>query len=317
MKIKTFAFILTTCYLVLTTGRVFASDFSVGLMPQIVTIDAKAGEKIETFLEIENFSDSATTFSISIKEFRKSETDDNQVQLLPETPEFLTFSKFIRITLGDEVLKELVLAGKTKKKINISVNIPENIKNKDFTFSVLFTCISIDDTELDISRSRIQAAIGSNFLVRVADSRNSSLIIDEFSTNLFFERGPVPFKLTLKNPNSYFVTTVGTLKIWNMFGQLVGKIDLPNVNILSSDTRAYISNTENYPASKDKAIWWNEKFLLGFYTAETSITLPDSNNVYSRKIHFFTLPYQGVILILILTSLILLIRKRFIHHLNT
>ena len=317
MKIKTFAFILTTYYLLLTTGRVYAKDFSVGLMPQIVTIDTKAGEKVETFLEIENFSDTATTFSISIKEFRKSEIDDSQVQLLPETPEFLTFSKLLRITSGDQVLKELVLAGKTKKRINISVNIPENIKNKDFTFSVLFTSISVDDTELNSSRSRIQAALGTNFLIRVADSKDSSLIIDEFSTNFFHERGPVPFKLTLNNPNSYFITPVGTLKIRNMFGQLVGKIDLPDLNILSNDSRAYFLNTENYPTSEDKAVWWNEKFLLGFYSAETTITLPESNNVYTRKIHFFALPYQGMILILILTSFIIVIRKRFIHHLNT
>ena len=213
------------------------------------------------------------------------------------------------------MIEKIVLPAKTKKKLNISIDIPKEPKKKDFTFTFLFTSELSEDVDSEISLSRIKASIGTNFLVRIGDLSSSSLKIDKFSTNLFYERGPVPFRLVISNFSPHFITPTGTLKIRNMFGQMIGKIDLPRTNILSDSSKTYFSK-DKYPSSKDKAVWWNEKFLLGIYSAELILTLPENDKSYTKKIHFLALPYQGMIIIFIIISFIFIIRKRVLHHLN-
>jgi hypothetical protein len=97
-----------------------------------------------------------------------------------------------------------------------------------------------------------------------------------------------------------------------MFGQLIGKVDLLPTNILATSSR-YLPSDVN---AATKAVW-QEKFLLGWYSASLTVALSNTGPVYHRTIYFFALPIQvivGIILGIILIMVIVYrVRKRLEH----
>ena len=316
MKMKLFVFILTTYYLLLTTGKASAENFSIGLSPQTITITAPIGKTAKTYVDVENFSDSPTNLSVSFKEFTVSEKDDNQIEFLPLTEKFITFTKNISVTIDDRVIERFVLPAKTRQRINVSIPIPNDASQKDFIFSIIFTDITDNTTSPNISTTKIRGAIGTNILLKTEDNSTSSLNIDQFSTKFFHKKGPVPFVIKLHNPGDSFISPQGTLKIRNMFGQLVGKIDLINLNILANRSRTYFSEEELNLTNGEKAVIWPEKFLLGVYSAELHLNLPESPTTYTRTIYFFAFPIQAIIFLILFTGVLIFIKKRVNHYLS-
>jgi hypothetical protein len=316
-KIHNHLILVLLVLLVLFPRKVFAENFSLGLSPQTIIITAPVGKVAKTYVDIENFSDSPTTLSILFKEFTVSEKDDNQIEFLPLTEKFITYTKSISVTIDDRVIERFVLPAKTKQRINMSIPIPKDETHRDNTFSIIFTDITENATSSNISATKIRGAIGTNILLKTEDNSTSSLNIDQFSTKFFQKQGPVPFVIKLHNPGDSFISPQGTLKIRNMFGQLVGKIDLINLNILANRSRTYFSEEDNNLTNGEKAVIWPEKFLLGVYSAELLFTLPENPNTYTRTIYFLAFPIQEIIILVLLTSAILFIKKRVNHYLSS
>jgi len=315
-KIHKHLILVLLVLLVLFPRKVFAENFSLGLSPQTITVSAPVGKVAKTYVDVENFSDSPTTLSVSFKEFTASEKDDNQIEFLPLTEKFLIFTKTISVTHDERVIERFVLPAKTRQRINISIPIPNDASQKDYAFSIIFTDITENTTSSNISTTKIRGAIGTNILLKIDDNSTPSLNIDQFSTKFFHKQGPVPFVIKLHNPGNSFISPQGTLKIRNMFGQLVGKIDLINLNILANRSRTYFSEEELNLTNGEKAVIWPEKFLLGVYSAELHLTLPENNTTYMRTIYFFAFPIQAIIILILIIGALIFIKKRVNHYLS-
>ena len=127
-------------------------------------------------------------------------------------------------------------------------------------------------------------------------------VLEEFSTGFFYESGPVPFTIRIKNKGTHFIKPKGEILIKNMFGQSIGKLNLVSVNILSNSTRA-ISNA-----------LWKEDFLLGFYTATLNISLSNDGPTFTKAIHFFSFPFQGlIVIVIVLISTIIIVNRVRTH----
>src|SRR5438445_12293708 len=78
--------------------------------------------------------------------------------------------------------------------------------------------------------------------------------LEEFSAPLSMESGPLPFTIRVKNTGMHFMSVKGVILVKNMFGQTVGRIDIPPTNILANSDR-FLANSEEKTTSSPKVLW--------------------------------------------------------------
>ena len=76
-----------------------------------------------------------------------------------------------------------------------------------------------------------------NVLLTVGPKGKTNGILEDFSSPLFVDSGPVAFNVAVKNTSNHFIQPRGEIIIKNMFGQAIGKVSLLQVNILADSTR--------------------------------------------------------------------------------
>ena len=196
------------------------------------------------------------------------------------------------------------MAPKQEKKLFIKIDVPENEKESDYYFSIQFISKPTVVKD-DLNYSQILGGVATNVLLSVGSKEKTQGIIEEFSSPVFLQKGTVPFTLSVKNTGHHFITPKGNIIIKNVFGQIVGKVDLLPVNILAESTRTIPSLYSN----SNKAVW-NENFILGLYRATLNIALSDQGPVFSNTVSFFALPTETIIAILIAVFTLVLLLNR-------
>ena len=185
--------------------------------------------------------------------------------------------------------------------MTLRINIPRDEPPEDFYFSVVF--ISQDENEAN-NKSFVgaRAGIGTNVLLSIGPKDEPYGRIQQFWAPKFVTKGPVGFTLEIANDNNYFVSPAGNLIIKNVFGQTVGNIEFGPTNILANSNRLISNSNETDGQPK---LYWNEKFLLGFYKADLTVALTDKGPLLKDSITFFAFPLELVLGII--TAVILVI----------
>lgn len=290
MKFTFFLILSTIYYLLFTVSNLHAADFSLSISPPLTQITAHPPANIKTPITIQNQSDETIELDILFKPFGASENKDEEDSSILDK---------IQITNEGNFIQSLALSPKQEKKLFLRIDIPENEKEKDYYFSIQFISkpSAIKD---DSNYSQILAGIATNVLVSIrsenakAASDRAKTAIEEFFAPLFLEKGPVPFTVKIKNAGSHFITTQGIVTIRNVFGQLVGKVDLVPMNILRDSSRS-------------TKVFWHESFMLGFYTATLNVAVSDQYPALTRSIHLFAIPTQGIIIAVVTIFIVFLI----------
>lgn len=318
-------FVLTTYYLLLTTSLASAQEFSLGISPQIIKISANQGEKIAPNLELENFSDRPIILEVYFREFTASEIDNNQIEFVPDSKEFARLSDHISVILDDIPVERLTISPKQKQSLALKIDIPDDIQKKDYTFTVVFKDIGTQSNPNsdESSFSIVSGGIGMNVLLSIGKAENENLQLNDFSTKFLVQNGPVPFNIQIKNPGKHIINPTGTIDIYNMFSQHIGKIPLPKLNILSGTNRTYLEPENldqiylniNKDIKIDQNIIWPEKILLGLYTANLKLSLENGNSV-EKTIYFLALPYKALMTVLAVIGIIIFIKNRVSYHLD-
>ena len=213
------------------------------------------------------------------------------------------------------------MAPKQKKDLALTIEIPKDEVKGEYYLSLTFT--SNNQNAITSNSSSATAGIASNILLSVGPIGETKGYVEDFSTAPLIFQGPVPFTVKIKNNSDHYITPKGDITIQNMFGQTIGKVTLLPVNILSNATRRFPDsiqadiNSQNYQKIKaliDKNEFpvavWPDKFLLGPYTANLTITLSDSGPLYKKSIIFFAFPAEYLLGILVIIIIILFIILR-------
>ena len=332
----TFNFALLT----FNSEKANAASLSLSIDPSIIEINALPPSVATATLSIQNKSNDQVQLRILFKPF-KARLENGELEYVNPQDSFV--AKNVRI-LDDQVpVEEIVLAPRQQKNLTLNINIPQNSDisarppasspmqsevnqagvagevGRDYYFSIVF--ISQNTASSTSTSSFNQLGIVSNVLLSIGTKEVPEGVIEEFSAGLFYESGPVPFTLRIKNKDTHFIKPKGEILIKNMFGQNIGKLDLVSVNILSDSTRA-IPNTiymqELRSADKQKSnlsfqnpkTLWKEDFLLGFYTATLNISLSQDGPSFTKSIRFFALPFQGlIVIVIVLISAIIIVNR--------
>lgn len=312
LKIKIFRLV----FLILISLIIYHSSFiiqasaasvSLGVYPPIIQIDATPPAEVSANIFIQNQGEESTNLKINIKPFKPKGTENGELDFLFKNDEFGTDPQMIeRIKIYDEEneINSVTLSPKQEKKLNLKISIPKGQTPSDYYFSVIFISENTLSNNLNISQAA--AGVAANVLLSIGPKEKPKGEIIEYSAPFFLQKGPVPFKVRLRNESDFFITPKGAIIIKNVFGQTIGRVDLLPVNILAHSTRA-IPSTENL---KELTANWNESFILGPYTATLIIALSEEGPLFKRDVYFIGFPLQVIVGLIIAVIIIIFIIKK-------
>jgi len=260
-----------------------ADGYSLEINPGIIKIKASPPALVKTGIRIKNLSDNPIELGYILKPFVASEKNSGQIKYLlysDYTSKNFNFLQRIKVLEDNQAISKIILSPKQEKNLTILIDLPQEEEQADHYFSIVFLTQS-------------QEKLDSNY----------KALIRDFSTSVFVSQGPVKFNLKIENIGKNFITTSGYIIIDNIFGQTVGKIDIKPANILGKSTLEIL---------KDDVVW-QEKFLLGIYTAKLYLNYDDSTSLY-REFRFITIPIKILAILTIAGFIIIFIKNRSKTH---
>jgi len=301
----------------------FAESLSLKVSPPLLKIDAVQPADTQAPFTIENQGNETITLTISYK-FFKPEGENGQIAYIaqPDQTDKILLKKVQIVDKDGFAIDSFRLDPKEKKQLKLRILIDQNDPTDNYYFSAIFST-KPEQTTSDMQLARqdktntsfIGTGIAMNVLLTVGPQLPPQTYIEEFSTPFYRKSGPVPFTVRIQNKGNQVISPKGVILITNMFGQTIGKVELPKTNILSGDIRALSnSNAALYNSTsemdKPKQAVWPEKFLLGFYTAKLSLVISDEGPIYNKSIPFIAFPVNFVVGIIVGIILLLTIYFR-------
>lgn len=289
------------------TSPVEADTFHLGIFPPIIQIDATPPTAIRHDVTIKNVTDSPVTLSITLRPFTAKDSlghvaflDESSLQLTDKD----IFQK-IQVLDNDTPVNEVTLDAQEEKTLTLKIGLPKDEPPADYYFSIVFLT---KNTTGNNNGSAIAGGIASNVLLSIGPKDLARGFIEKFSAPLYVTSGPIPFTVMVHNLSSYYISPQGQILIHNLYGQLIGKVDLLQGNILANTSRALQDSKQLSP---DKAIW-PEEFLFGPYSATLTISLSPQGPLFHQTVYFFALPLEYLIgfVVLILLAVFLFVRVR-------
>lgn len=318
LKLKTILLLVACCLLLISAPPASAASLGLSIDPPIITINAIPPTTVTSPISIQNKGDAQVTLQIQLKPF-KAKGENGELEYSREA---LQIIQNIQILDAGVPVESITLDPQQQKSLSLTISVPPDTNISDYYFSVVF--VSTNFSPIESSSSINQIGIAANVLLSVGPLETPKANLEEFSSGILFEKGPVPFTIRVNNTGTHFIKPTGGIAISNMFGQTIGKFDLTSINILSDSIRA-IPNS-NYLQElrlKDDAgaktsysdfgrpiALWKESFLLGLYTATLNISLSADGPTFTKTIHFFAFPLQGILAIVIVIIAIIIFRKR-------
>jgi hypothetical protein len=246
---------------------------------------------------ITNQGNNTIELTAIVKRFEASSEENGQVVYVkPGLVDERTKDSFlqgIQIVDNGFSVSGVTLSPKQEKKLEITISLAKNTPPEDHYFSLIFLtkadeeAAKAENTEKE-TISYVQAGISLPVLLAVETSRKETAFIEEFSAPVFSQSGPIPFTIKIKNSGTHFTSPKAVILIENMFGQTVGRINVPATNVLANTSRFL---TDNSKAESTPNILWSEKILFGFYKANLTLLTSDNQLLYTRSIHFLAFPF--------------------------
>lgn len=281
-------------------SQVQAQELSLKVTPSVLQIRTQSLLDIRASFLIENESDQPIRLRIGYKLFDPEKSKEGKVVFLNEPGSKESIFEYVEVVDSENAaVNSLQLGPKQQKQLQVRVQLPENQPSADYYFSLIFLHDITPQTDQNSTKkdrkdqhtiTTVQGGIGTNVLLAVGAPETAQGFIEEFSTPLYMQSGPVPFTLRVKNSGLHYINPKGTIMIKNIFGQTVGKIEIPPTTILAGTTRHLIDKNQLTANSSEPKALWQERFLLGFYSATLHISMAEAGPQYTQTIRFFAFP---------------------------
>ncbi len=313
-KISLLLIVYTSCF-ILNTEVAQAQSASLRVSPVLLKIRIPTASVVTERITIENTGELPERLKVQLRDFKAGNQEFGEVEFLKENSNNSNNFKNIELLMGEEAVKELILAPGQKKDLTLRISIPENEPHADHYFSILF--LGNSDSQVTTAAdsqnvtSILAYGIGMNVIMSVGPEVKPQGVIDKFSAPSVVSKGPIPFIVKVHNNTSQYIKPKGTVFIKNMFGQLIGKVNIPETTILANSSR-YLENQSqrSNPDNLQPEVIWDESFLLGFYTAELNIELSPDKQALTRTTRFTAFPAKLILIIVGSIILFIIIRKR-------
>lgn len=260
------------------------NDFSVSIDPSIIEVEATAPSSPEVNIKLTNKTEKEISLDLQLLPFTME--DNGQIKYLgQDESKAITTQIKNRIKIYDAgiAITAVKLVPLESKLLKLKIDVDPNLASGDYYLALVF---SSQDTAKQKSTVASKGGIASLLLLSVAPGKTVGRIV-EFSSP-FVTRGPVSFRLMVGNDSNHYVIPRGRIKITDMFGKNVGRVDILPQYILSNSNRYLVDSKKVGLASH--TLLWPEKFLLGIYRAEVTVNLSEKGPAYTRTITFVSFP---------------------------
>lgn len=313
--------IITLFYLAFTKTSYAQAALSV--YPPVMEIQTTPPSSPNAPITITNDSKLTASIAIQLIPFSPSKSNDGSITLQPELMNkgfYRYYAERVQFILNDQKINSLTVEPGEKKDIIVNINLEPGDPPGDFYYAIVF--LQGGEHIDDASYTQIPIGVTTNLLLSVGPKSKINGGIPEFDTKSFYSKGPVVFNLKLHNASNHLLESTGTISIKNILGKKVGEVKLLPQYVLANSDRyltdefnsANIIVAENNIQSQQPVVIWDEKFLLGFYTAEAQVVLEENSIPISTKTYFVAFPlyfFAGIVVVLFITiSIYLRVRKK-------
>lgn len=142
--------------------------------------------------------------------------------------------------------------------------------------------------------SGVSVRIAGLVYLRVSGPITEGATVTKFMAPGFLEYGPVDITTEIKNYGDYHITPKGDVTIKDMFGHVVAKETLKEVNIFPDASRQIVTKM-------------GTKWMLGRFTANLNAVYGESGNTLSSTLAFWVFPWKLAVVIILAIIIIILI----------
>jgi len=287
--------VLTTTFLSLwlLPRTVWAQESTViSLSPPTFELLANPGDSLENVIRVTNPNDRPLTVVVERRNFTAL-GEEGSVGLTAEETSF-SLASWITVTPA-----EAEIPAKSDRNFTFRTRIPLNAEPGGHFGSIIF---KIGGAAPPQTGAAVSQELGALVLLRVAGETEEKASLESFSAEKdFLEYGPVGFAVRVRNEGNVHLKPTGTITISNLFGKEVAQLEIEPRNVLPEAVRR-LSAT------------WDQRLLLGRYTATASLTYGNQGQILTASTTFFGFPYKvgGAILagLIILGGIIYRARAR-------
>jgi hypothetical protein len=320
MKIFT-SIIFITVFLSVFSTRIYAQQIGLSLTPSLHEITAKPNTTIDLKFTLENIGDPALV-SLKLVNSAPSDTFGNVALKQSLSSPILFNIKEYNLENG----KPFIMKTKEQKKISLTLEIPEDIKEKDYYYSLIAQTSPPPAEDGSIS-ARGSLGIASNILISVAkefpaDSKAKIVLFEipgTYKLGLFGKTiyvvnssKPITTVLTVQNNEIHRIKPSGIINISSTFGEKKSYA-LPPQNILAESQRTIQAELAY---RNNEATLYLPSLKPGLYTMQTTLSLPVSSTKLESTLEFIALPFtllNWLGLLIAVTIIIFLIYRKKNH----
>lgn len=290
-----------------------SSGQALEIAPPVLILSANPGQTVKTSLSLRNVSTGSLLVSSQLNDFT-AQGEAGIPKLLLDQAAQTPYS--IKDWISS--LPELTMAAKQLKNLPVTITVPAGTSPGGYYGVVRFTATP---PELKQTGVALSASLGALIFLRVNGNVTEKLSVASFSVNQngkdssFFESAPINFSIRVQNTGNLFEQPTGIITITDMFGKNVANVNVnvrdPKYFVLSGSTRKFDNILDSQTIG--------DRILFGHYKASMKLTYGVNNQVLTKSIEFWVIPYRliGVIvvgLVVIIVTLIFLIKRynRFI-----
>lgn len=283
-----------------------AGSRSITVIPPSFELYANPGDSLSDKIKVRNESDTETTYSIVVEDFR-AVGEEGSVGLVDEAQNNTTYS------LSKWVFPEpktFTIAAGQEKEVPFNINVPKNAEPGGHYGSIL---VKIGTETAASSGASVSSRVGSLILLRVSGNVKEDASVSSFKSDKgYYEKGPVTISLRAKDTGNNHIKPKGTIVITNIFGQKVANIELNGLNVLPGAIR------------KMDTVWKPKGLMANRYTATLVATYGEGQNgkSLSGTTSFIIFPPVLIFLIILAIAVIIFMVtgkksiKKFFHNLT-
>ncbi len=303
--------------------KAYAEGLALKITPSTIKIKAQTPSDLRAPFIIENQSDQSIRLKLAYKLFDPTLSQEGKVSYIDNPGSANDIFNYVYVVDTDNArVNSLDLGPKQQKQLQLRVQLPQNQASRDYYFSLIFfhdvtqqtdQNSTISDKKDQHTITTIQGGLGANVLLAVGNQETAQGYIEDFSTPWYKQSGPVPFAIKVKNTGIHYIAPKGNILIKNIFGQAVGRVDIPETPILAGTSRSLFDETQiarTIQETTEPKVEWKENFLFGIYSAQINLAMSEDGPINSQTIRFMVFPTHLLLGLIFIIALAILIYKR-------
>jgi len=249
------------------------SKIALSVSPQVFEVSADPGDVVTESFKIVNGTDIDVTLNATPKNFTP-EGEDGGVNL---TEDSTSYSLASWIVVSPTTV---TVPARGSQVFDFTITLPVDAEPGSHLGSII---VQTDAVDIDGSGAAVSQEIGPLILTSVSGDLVEDVEIASFTTNSFWEKGPVVFETRATNTGNVHFRPSGTIEIKNFFGNVVATINLEEKNVLPTSTRKIVND------------WAPSGFTVGKYTADLALVYGADGTILTDSTSFTVFPYKVII----------------------